>query len=236
MRRIHRPPAPVVLPPSQMNWTDEKLATLSKEQLLNLLDNLKTQREARRVSDEAADDLERRIKARLPARALTPPRKRPRSEALLEASVAQELGDLAAALGQRYDLSVETALQLSTGIKGFKPQTMTDRRGEPRTGSTVKQGRMAIDRYISYRVRDSLASLAFRLLPNQPGAAGRYIVLATDDLFEGQGSTSDVVPPAEEYGWPDAMHTRMRAVVATNFAEAKQRYEELIARAAQKLP
>jgi hypothetical protein len=204
--------------------------------LLNLLDNLKTQREAGRVSEEVADDLARRIRERLPARALTPPRKRPRSEALLEESVVQELSGLAAALGQRYDLSVETAVQLSADIEDFRPQAMTDRRGEPRTGGAVKQGRMAIDRYISYRVRDSLASLAFRLLPDQPKAAGRYIVLATDDLLQGWGATSDFVPPAEEYGWPVAMHARMRAVVAANFAEAKQRYEEVIARAAQKLP
>ncbi|HEU0203269.1 MAG TPA: hypothetical protein VFR86_22915 [Burkholderiaceae bacterium] len=236
MRRTHQPPAPVVQPPSQMSWTDEKLAALSKEQLLNLLDNLKTQRETRRISEEAAEDLARRIRGRLPARALTVRRKRPRSEALLEASVVQELGSLAAVLGERYDLSVETALQLSADIKGFKPQTMTDPRGEPRTGGAVKQRRMAIDRYISYRVRDSLASLAFRLLPDQPAASGRYVVLATEDLLTGQESTSDSVPPAAEYGWPAAMHARMRAVVAANFTEAKTRFEALIARAAQKLP
>jgi len=49
---------------------------------------------------------------------------------------------------------------------------------------------MAIDRYISYRVRDTRASLAFLLFPGEPDAAGRYVLLATDDLLDGE-------PPSE---------------------------------------
>ena len=60
----------VFLPPSQMSWTDEKLALLSKEQLLNLLDNLQTQRESGRVSRQAADEVTSLIAARLPTGAL----------------------------------------------------------------------------------------------------------------------------------------------------------------------
>jgi hypothetical protein len=59
----------VFQPPSQLVWTDEKLASLSKEQLLNLFDNLQTQRESGRVMPQAADELERLITARLPASA-----------------------------------------------------------------------------------------------------------------------------------------------------------------------
>jgi hypothetical protein len=60
----------VFLPPSQMSWTDDKLALLSKEQLLNLLDNLQTQRESGRVTAQAADEVAGLIAARLPAREL----------------------------------------------------------------------------------------------------------------------------------------------------------------------
>jgi len=59
----------VFQPPSQLIWTDEKLAALSKEQLLNLFDNLQTQRESGRVMPQAADELEQLITARLPASA-----------------------------------------------------------------------------------------------------------------------------------------------------------------------
>jgi len=70
MRKGSQSITKVFQPPSQMSWTDEKLATLSKEQLLNLLDNLQTQREAGRVTPEAADEVARLIRARLPASVL----------------------------------------------------------------------------------------------------------------------------------------------------------------------
>jgi hypothetical protein len=66
----------VFVAPSQLVWTDEKLAVLDTKQLVNLLDNLKTQLASGRVSTEVAADLEKRIESRLPARELTQRRKR----------------------------------------------------------------------------------------------------------------------------------------------------------------
>jgi hypothetical protein len=222
--------------PSLMNWTDEKLAALDKGQLINLLDNLHTQRESGRVAAEVADDLSSRISARLPARAKTVRRKRARSQVMLEARVAQQLGSLATTLAERYDLSAETAQKLSNGIKGFRPQPMTDRRGEARTGGSVKSGRMAIDRYIAYRVRDSMASLAFLLPADAPNEAGRYVLMATDDLLDGEHESEDFAAIAREHGWSESSRSRMRAVQAANYAEAEKLYETVIARAAAKLP
>jgi hypothetical protein len=70
------PTRPVFVAPSQLVWTDEKLAALDSTQLGNLLDNLKTQLASGRVSTEVAADLEKRIESRLPARELTQRRKR----------------------------------------------------------------------------------------------------------------------------------------------------------------
>lgn len=76
MRKANQAVNKVFLPPSQMNWTDEKLAGLSKEQLMTLLENLQTQRDSGRVTAQAAEELTRLIAARLPAgaarRALAP--------------------------------------------------------------------------------------------------------------------------------------------------------------------
>lgn len=236
MRKAPRTAPPVFMTPSLMNWTDEKLATLDKGQLLNLLDNLHTQRESGRVAAEVADDLSSRISARLPARAKTVRRKRARSQVMLEARVAQQLGSLAATLAERYDLSAETAQRLSNGVKGFRPQSMTDRRGEARTGGSVKSGRMAIDRYIAYRVRDSMASLAFLLPADAPNEAGRYVLMATDDLLDGEHESDDFATIAREHGWSESSRARMRAVQAANYAEAEKLYETVIARAATRLP
>ncbi len=72
------PPAakPVFQTPTRMEWTDEKLAALSEEQLVNLLDNLDVQRANGRVTDAQAADLEGRISARLPTRVNTKRRKK----------------------------------------------------------------------------------------------------------------------------------------------------------------
>ncbi len=49
------PAKPVYQPPSQLVWTEDKLATLDSKQLLNLLENLHTQRGCGRVAEETAD-------------------------------------------------------------------------------------------------------------------------------------------------------------------------------------
>jgi hypothetical protein len=59
------------VPPSQMDWNDERLAALGVEQLKNLLANLGVQRAAGRVTGDTAADLTRRIAARLPANAVS---------------------------------------------------------------------------------------------------------------------------------------------------------------------
>ena len=226
---------PVFFTPTTMDWTEERLAVLDKVQLINLLRNLQTQRGSGRVAEGTADELEARIKARLPARAIAVRRKRVRSEVLLEARVAQQLGALATELAARYDLSAETASRTSAGTKGFRPQRLTDSKGQARAGGSVKSGAAAIDRYIACRMGDSLASLAYVLLADKPQETGRYVLLGTDDLLDADTAPNDFTPVAEQHGWSAGSRTRMRAAPMPNFAEAAVRYEALIARVAAPL-
>jgi hypothetical protein len=83
----NKPPRPVFHTPTQMDWTDDKLATLSEDQLVTLLGNLRTQRESGRVKEDTADDLARRINARLPTRLVNILKKR---ASLAEASASAE--------------------------------------------------------------------------------------------------------------------------------------------------
>ena len=236
MRKASQAVHKVFLPPSQMNWTDEKLAALSQGQLITLFENLQTQREAGRVTAQAADDLTRLITERLPTNALVPRRRRPRSQVLLEGRVAEELAGLAAELESRFDLSPETAKQRSAGIKGFKARALTDKQGASRAASSVKDGRMAIDRYLSYGVRDSRASLAFMLFPEQPDASGHYVLLATDDLLDGEPPSEAYAPLAQGYGWSDDALDHLRVAPAANFTEASERYASLLAQVATARP
>jgi hypothetical protein len=59
---------PVFHAPMRIDWTDEKLQTLSQEQLLNLLDNLDRQRKIGRLSLGAAAAIDQRIAALLTGR------------------------------------------------------------------------------------------------------------------------------------------------------------------------
>jgi hypothetical protein len=221
-------------PPSRMDWNDERLAALDPAQLKSLLDNLAVQRAAGRVTEDTAADLTRRITARLPARALTVRRSRPRSLIQLDARVAEGLGGLATELGQRYDLSDDTARRKSADIVGFRPETATDKHGLAKAGIAMKKGSMAIDRSVGYRVRDSMASLAFLLLPDQPQETGRYVILATDDLLESGVPIAEVLPASRDHGWSRKSRERMRAQPVENFAQAQALYEGLIARVAAK--
>jgi len=228
--------ATVFVPPTRMDWTDEKLDALDAAQLKSLLENLATQRESGRVSEETAEDLARRITTRLPASALAVRRKRPRMLVHLEAQVAASLGGLATHLKHRYDLSETTARRVSAGTTGFRPQSLTDSRGSPRSGAAMKDGTMAIDRFITYRVRDSLASLAFHLHPDEPQESGRYVVIATDDLLAAGVPLAEMQPASRDLGWSQESRGRLRALPTVDFAEARRLYEELIARVAAPLP
>jgi len=225
-----QPTKPVYTPPSQLVWSEERLAALDEKQLVTLLENLQTQRENGRINSETAADVEERIKARLPTRALTVRRRRAHSEVLLEARVTEQLGALATDLEARYALSSEPA-----GTPGAAARALTDPKGKPRVGSSVKRGCAAIERFIGCRVRDSQALLAFVLLAGVPEGAGRYVLLGTDDLLDVDATPNEFTPLAECHGWSSSSKTRMRAVPVANFAEGAQHFEALLARVAAPL-
>ena len=71
----------------RLDWTDEKLQTLSQEQLLNLLDNLDHQVAIGRVPEDAAAALEPRIVSLLTLRNGAKRRKQVAKAAALAADV-----------------------------------------------------------------------------------------------------------------------------------------------------
>jgi len=59
---------PVFHAPMRIDWTDDRLQTLSQEQLLSLLENLDRQRTIGRIEVAAGATLDRRISALLTGR------------------------------------------------------------------------------------------------------------------------------------------------------------------------
>jgi hypothetical protein len=62
--------------PMRFDWTDEKLQTLSQEQLLSLLENLDRQRVIGRIPENTAAGIDRRIASLLTVRNSAKRRKR----------------------------------------------------------------------------------------------------------------------------------------------------------------
>jgi len=83
-----RSPAPPVKPgphtPMRFDWTEEKLRTLSQEQLLNLLENLDHQRVIGRIPEAVAAALELRITSLLTGQNSTKRRKQVAKLAIID--------------------------------------------------------------------------------------------------------------------------------------------------------
>ncbi len=226
-------PKPVYVAPSLVVWTDERLAGLDKTQLANLLENLQAQRSSGRVSEAIADDLAARIRSRLPARSVAR-RKRPIMEVRMEARAAEQLSAFARDIERRFDLSPATTLSSAQKLKGFRARSMTDSKGQPRSGGAVKRGAAQVERYVGFRSRDSFAALAFVVLANHEPARGHYVVIGTDDVFDGEGEDAYAVV-AELHGWSAKSRAHMRARVVTGFDDGAVRCEAMIAKIATPL-
>jgi hypothetical protein len=72
--------------PMRFDWTDEKLQTLSQEQLLNLLENLDRQRAIGRIPESTAAAVEQRIAPLLTSRNGAKRRKQVADAATLDTS------------------------------------------------------------------------------------------------------------------------------------------------------
>lgn len=219
-----------------MYWSDEKLESLTAAELKNLLKNVGTQLAAGKVSNQVADDLCARIEARIGAmRKIAACGKRLPRTATLEHRVAAEIGRIAEELAIRYDLSPETARKLSGGTTRFVPHKLTDKSGLAKTSGAMKEGKLAIDRYISYRVRDEIVSLAFILFKGEPEENGRYYVIGTDGVFAEGQKFSEILAGKGDYGWSPAFTRRMFARPFAELEAAAASYSLLVEKLAPHL-
>lgn len=214
-------------------WTDEKLDGLKPAELQNLLKNTGNFLSAGKISKADCDELCKRIEERLISqrKSRLHGSRTPRA-ATLEKRIAVALGAVAEALAKRYDLSPETARKLSAGARNFKPHNLTAKNGEAKTGGAMQEGKLAIDRYISYRVADDIVSLAFILFKDEPEENGRYFLVGTDAVLADGARLTEALAGKAGYGWSAAFTQRMNAVSFDSLPEAAAAYEALVAKLA----
>ncbi|HEX7792579.1 MAG TPA: hypothetical protein VF467_18880 [Afipia sp.] len=169
-----------------VDWTDDRIAALSDQDLKNLLAN---------AERKSVADIAERCKSELDRRNAAKPRNasKPRTELKeFEHGVSAQLAEIGKEMAGKYDLSEETAKAKSEGVKGFKAHRLLDSKGYAKLGGHQRDGSVAIDRYISHRRGNGIASLGVWLPKDAPIEAHEFHVIAPIGMLEGGKGFSEV--------------------------------------------
>jgi hypothetical protein len=183
-----------------VDWSDEKLAALADKDLKTLLAN---------AERKAATDLVAKCTAELEKRDAAKPRKGPKPRTELkefEHNVSGEIAAVGKEMAGKYDLSEETAKAKSAGVKGFRSHKLLDAQGYAKLGGSQRDGTVAVDRYISYRLGNDIVALGVWLLKDAPIDAHEFHVSGPAAMIEGGKSFAEVRPGTSE---KDAQETKL---------------------------
>jgi hypothetical protein len=173
-----------------VDWSDDRIAALSDQDLKNLLVN------AERKSVEAVIA---QCKAEMEKRNAAKPRKaaKPRTEVKeFEHEMSGQLAAVGKTMAEKYDLSEETAKAGSAGVKGFKAHRLLDAKGFAKLGGMQRDGSVAVDRYISYRRGTNIVSLSVFLLKEQPIETHEFHVIAPLAMLDAGRPVAEIRPTA----------------------------------------
>jgi hypothetical protein len=175
-----------------VDWSDERIAALSDQDLKNLLANAERKSVAAVIA-QCKVEMERR-NASKPRRG-----SKPRTEVKeFEHEMSAQLAAVGKEMAAKYDLSEETAKANSLGVKGFKAHRLLDAQGYAKLGGMQRDGSVAVDRYISYRRGKDIVSLSVFLLKDQPVEAHEFHVIAPKAVLDGGKPVAEIRPTATE--------------------------------------
>jgi len=175
-----------------VDWSDDRLAALSDQDLKNLLVN---------AERKSATDLIAKCTAELEKRDALKPRKvsKPRTELKeFEHAMSGQLAAVGKEMAEKYDLSEETAKAKSAGVKGFRSHKLLDAQGFAKLGGSQRDGTVAVDRYISYRRGNDIVTLGVWLLKDASIEDHEFHVSAPAAMIEGGKAFSEVRPSVAE--------------------------------------
>ena len=171
-----------------VDWSDERIAALSDQDLKNLRAN---------AEKKSVDDLIAKCQAELEKRNAAKPRKaaKPRTELKeFEHAMSGELAEAGKRMAAKYDLSEETAKAKSEGVKGFRSHKLLDAQGFAKLGGHQRDGTVAVDRYISYRRGNDIASLGVWLPKEALIESHEFYVSAPAAILDGGRPFAEVLP------------------------------------------
>jgi hypothetical protein len=185
-----------------VDWSDDRIAALSDQDLKNLLAN---------AERRSADAIVAQCKAELERRDAAKPRKasKPRTELKeFEHDMSAQLAAVGKAMAEKYDLSEETAKAKSADVKGFRSHKLLDAKGYAKLGGHQRDGTVAVDRYISYRRGNDIVSLGVWLPKDAPIEDHEFHVSAPAEMIEGGKTFAEVRPGISEKDLRETRHIR----------------------------
>src|ERR1700681_1041851 len=185
-----------------VDWSDDRIAALSDQDLKNLLVN---------AERKSAADVVAQCRAEMEKRDAAKPRKasKPRTELKeFEHDMAGQLAAIGKEMAEKYDLSEETAKAKSAGIKGFRSHKLLDAKGYAKLGGHQRDGTVAVDRYISYRRGNGIVTLGVWLLKDAPIENHEFHVGAPAGMIEGGRPPSEVRPGISDSDLGETRHMR----------------------------
>jgi hypothetical protein len=171
-----------------VDWSDERIAALSDQDLKNLRAN---------AEKKSVADLIAKCQAEIEKRNALKPRKaaKPRTELKeFEHAMSGELAEAGKRMAAKYDLTEETAKAKSQGVKGFRSHKLLDAQGFAKLGGHQRDGTVAVDRYISYRRGNDIASLGVWLPKEAPIESHEFYVSAPAAIIDGGRPFAEVLP------------------------------------------
>jgi hypothetical protein len=183
-----------------VDWSDDRIAALSDQDLKNLLVN---------AERKSVADLIAKCRAEIEKRDAAKPRKagKPRTELKeFEHTMSGEIAEVGKRMAAKYDLSEETAKARSAGIKGFRSHKLLDGQGYAKLGGHQRDGTVAVDRYISYRRGNDIVMLGVWLLKDAPIESHEFHVSAPAAMIDGGKTFAEVRPGISE---KDLQETRL---------------------------
>src|SRR5947209_19852789 len=175
-----------------VDWTDDRIAALSDQDLKNLLVNAE-RKDATEIILQCQAELEKRNAAK--------PRKtaKPRTDVKeFEHEVSARLASIGKEMAEKYDLSEETAKARSADVKGFRAHKLLDSTGYAKLGGMQRDGSVAVERYISYRRGKDIVSLGVFLRKDQPVETHEFHVIAPLALLDGGKPIAAIRPTATD--------------------------------------
>jgi hypothetical protein len=187
---------------TMVDWSDDRIAALSDQDLKNLLVN---------AERKSAADVIAQCKAEMEKRDAAKPRKasKPRTELKeFEHDMSAQLAAVGKEMAEKYDLSEATAKAKSADVKGFRSHKLLDAKGYAKLGGHQRDGTVAVDRYISYRRGNHIVTLGVWLLKDAPVENHEFHVSAPAEMIEGGKTFSEVRPGISEKDLQETRHIR----------------------------